>query len=116
NGKALAAAGIGAATPDPDGGRIVRDAAGLPTGILVDNAADLVAVKVPHPSRAEKTAAVKRAAKECVAAGLTTVHEPGIGLEEIEILKRLYGEKAMPLRVYAMLGPDAALDRYAARG
>jgi predicted amidohydrolase YtcJ len=53
NGAALAAAGIGPGTADPPGGRIVRDAAGRPTGVLVDTAMELVARLVPRPEAAE---------------------------------------------------------------
>ncbi|NTV75432.1 MAG: amidohydrolase family protein, partial [Holophaga sp.] len=50
NSAALKTAGITRATPDPQGGSILRDAAGEPTGILVDAAADLVAKVRPAPS------------------------------------------------------------------
>src|SRR5512143_61982 len=49
NARALALAGIGGETPDPPGGRIVRDEAGQPTGVLVDAAQDLVHACIPRP-------------------------------------------------------------------
>ena len=51
NSATLQLAGIDADTPDPQGGRIVRDSNGAPTGILVDNAMDLVDSHVPPPTK-----------------------------------------------------------------
>ena len=55
NSVALAAAGIGADTPDPPGGTIVRDPrTGAPTGVLKDKAMELLSSVIPGPSQAEK--------------------------------------------------------------
>jgi predicted amidohydrolase YtcJ len=56
NSRRLRLAGITAETPDPPGGTIVRDASGAPTGILKDNAADLVSRVIPEPSRRDEPA------------------------------------------------------------
>src|SRR4029079_7796527 len=48
NSAAMRAARITAATPDPSGGRIMRDAAGNPTGVFVDNAMELVEKVIPE--------------------------------------------------------------------
>ena len=50
NTKALALAGITADTRDPDGGRLLRDSAGRPTGVLIDTAQRLVERHIPPPS------------------------------------------------------------------
>ena len=52
NTAALARANIHAGTPDPQGGQIVRDSTGQPTGILLENACDLVAACLPSPTPA----------------------------------------------------------------
>ena len=75
NTRALAVAGVSAVTPDPDGGRILRDAAGRPTGILLEEAMGLVADRVPEPTVEEMAAAVSRAATAAARAGLTGVHD-----------------------------------------
>ena len=54
NSAALALAGIDRTTRDPDGGQILRDAAGEPTGMLIDNAQTLIESKLPPPTRAMK--------------------------------------------------------------
>lgn len=77
---ALAAAGIDATTPDPPGGRIERDAAGLPTGILHEraklrldqSASDSV---VPAPSASERQGALRDAQSSLHRLGITTIHE-----------------------------------------
>jgi len=75
--QALAAAGIDKATPDPVGGRIERDAAGNPTGVLVDKAMDLVDGFIPPPSVAERRAALKAALAHMNSVGLTAVGDAG---------------------------------------
>lgn len=112
NGRALALAGIGPSTPDPAGGRILRDpATGEPAGVLVDAAMDLLAPLVPRPTRAERKDALRRGAEACVAAGLTSVHDAGVDAEGVDLCRELADEGALPLRVYAMLADSPDLIR-----
>jgi len=108
NSAALAAAGIDRGTPDPAGGRILRDAAGEPTGVLVDNAVDLVESHIPAPSDAVRTRRILAAARTAVAAGLTGVHEMGIDDATVAVYRRLAGDGALPLRVYVFRSGDPA--------
>ncbi len=103
NTKALEAASIDRETPDPDGGRILRDGRGEPTGILLDNAADAVRAIIPQPTRQEKKDAVRRAVARCLGEGLTMVHDAGIDRENLEIYRELVEEGDFPFRVYAMI-------------
>ncbi len=75
NSRALAMAGITAATADPPGGRIDRDAEGEPTGVLREAAMDAVAWLVPEPGAAELDAALASATQAAHAVGLTGVHD-----------------------------------------
>lgn len=75
NSLALKAAGITKATPDPAGGTIVRDASGEPTGILKDNAMDLVAAAIPPATHAENLEAARAALKEAARFGVTSVQD-----------------------------------------
>jgi predicted amidohydrolase YtcJ len=114
---ALARAGITAATRDPPGGRILRDEKGEPTGVLVDNAMDLVAAKVPAPTLEEQQKRLKVALETCARLGLTAVHDAGMDLTTFQILQTWDMVGALPIRVYAMAdgqGPDA--DEYLGRG
>jgi predicted amidohydrolase YtcJ len=77
NSPALQVAGISAATSSPEGGEILRDAAGQPTGILLETASDLVLQAIPQPDVAEMAAALRRGIVQAQALGLTGVHDPG---------------------------------------
>ena len=101
NSPALAAAHITAATADPPGGRILRNGAGEPTGVVVDNAMDLVLAAVPPPTAGERTEAVRRAVRTCVAAGLTEVHDMGVDAGGLAVYRGLIAAHDFPFRVYA---------------
>jgi predicted amidohydrolase YtcJ len=77
NSLALKVAGITADTPDPDGGEIVRDAAGRPTGILLETAGELISHAVPEPDVTEMIAALRRGIAQAQALGLTGIQDPG---------------------------------------
>jgi predicted amidohydrolase YtcJ len=79
SGAALALAGIGPGTPDPPGGRIARDAAGVPTGCLHERAADLVAAAVPAPTAAELRAALRAAVTTLRRLGVTGWQDALVG-------------------------------------
>ncbi|MGL4543612.1 MAG: amidohydrolase family protein, partial [Polymorphobacter sp.] len=87
NSKALAAAGITAKTPDPAGGRIERDAAGNPSGVLVDGAIDLVAAVIPPPTSAEDDAALAKALFIMASVGLTGVGNAGVSADDFARLQ-----------------------------
>jgi predicted amidohydrolase YtcJ len=72
NSRALALAGITAATPDPAGGKIWRDAAGNPTGLLDDAAQDLVDAVVPKPTKADDVASARAALDAMRRQGITS--------------------------------------------
>ena len=75
NTRALALAGISAQTADPPGGRIMRDAAGRPTGILLEDAQQLVEAVIPTPAPDELAEAMRQAIPIVQRAGLTGVHD-----------------------------------------
>ena len=75
NGQALRLAGIDAQTPDPPGGQIQRDEAGQPTGILFEDAIDLVARHIPETTTAQLVDAMRQAQDYCWRAGLTGIHD-----------------------------------------
>lgn len=102
----LAAARIDATTKAPQGGEILHDAAGAPTGVLVDNAMDLVARAAPPATPAEVRADLERGMELCRRAGLTAVHDMGTEPEVLRELRALESEGRVTLRVYAYLGGD----------
>jgi predicted amidohydrolase YtcJ len=103
NSAALRAAGITKDTPDPAGGRIERDAAGNPTGVLMDNANDLVKKVMPAPTNAERRAAVNAVMTRLNSFGVTGVGDAGLRTD-IPLYKEMADEGALTLRVYAMIG------------
>lgn len=106
NATALEMAGVVAKTPDPPGGRIVRDEKGRPTGVLIDKAEDLIEAKIPAPSREEKKRRLRLAVRECQRWGLTGVHDGHTAEEELEILHELLDGGQLGLRIYVILDSD----------
>ncbi|TGE18322.1 amidohydrolase [Hymenobacter elongatus] len=107
NQKALDLAGITAQTPI-SGGTITRDARGQLTGLLVDNAVDLVSAKIPAPTAAEAEALLVQAQQLCVAVGLTSLADAGLDKPNIDQLEALQKQGKLKLRLYVMLNPTAA--------
>jgi predicted amidohydrolase YtcJ len=118
NSKALEAAGIDRDTPDPAGGQILRDpATGEATGILVDNAMDLVWKLVPDTTEEALERNLEAGAAAYVRLGWTEIQNAGTGWRDIDALCRLYAAGRMPLRVYAAIGgPGADADKLLAAG
>ncbi|MGW5411176.1 amidohydrolase [Actinomadura geliboluensis] len=103
NSAALALAGLTDGTPDPPGGRLGRDAAGRLTGELVEPPAiELVRRHVPPQDDRARRAAVAAAAERALAAGLTSVIEPGLRPEELATYQGMRADGELPLRVTAM--------------
>jgi predicted amidohydrolase YtcJ len=109
NSAAMKLAGVTAATADPAGGRIIRDAAGNPSGVFVDNAMAIVEDRIPQPDAAERKALVLAAANEIARNGLTGIHDAGIGGPTIATVRELIREGSFPIRVSGMLADDDAL-------
>ncbi len=105
NSKALALAGVAAGRQLPGG--TVEVIQGALTGVLIDNAVDLVSAKIPPPTPAQLAAALGAAQAACFAAGLTTVDDCGLPFETILALDSLQKSGFLKMRMYAMLS-DAA--------
>jgi len=118
NSRGLALAGIGAATPDPNGGRIIRDQAGAPTGVLVDTAVELLDQALPAPSAADLERRIVLGTQHLAAFGICEIHDAGTTRAELEVLSRLQHDGRLPVRVYVMLdgGDDALLANQLASG
>jgi predicted amidohydrolase YtcJ len=112
NTKVLELAKITRNTPDPDGGRILRNEAGEPTGMLVDRAQDLIRHVVPRPTHADKERRIRAALQQFTQWGLTSVQDAGIDLETIGIYKDLLRRGELPVRVYAMAAGEETRKHY----
>lgn len=104
NSRALELAGIKDDTPDPAGGKIMRDAAGKATGMLVDGAMELVDRVLPRTGEAEARAALDGALAEMASMGLTSVHDAGIGVGEDALYRDYADHGKLTTRIYAMIG------------
>lgn len=101
----------------PDGGRIERDANGVPTGVLIDAAMALVDDAQPAPTDAERERMLELAMAEAVSLGLTGLHDAGIPLAQLRAYQRLADRGRLPLRITAMAKGDGdALDELCAKG
>ena len=108
NSKALGLAGITAATTDPEGGRVLRDSAGMPTGVLIDTAQRLVSRHMPGPTAAEIDEQILAADRETRRLGLTMVHDAGASSRTIEAYRRLSGDGRLATRLYVMIDSSPA--------
>ena len=98
NSKALRMAGVTENTPDPPGGQIQRDAAGRPTGILFEDAMNLVTHFIPPPVHEEVVAAMREGQHYCWQVGLTGIHDFD-GRSCFLALQELHAQRELGLRV-----------------
>ena len=108
NALAMQAAKVTAATKDPVGGRIVRDASGKPTGVFVDNAKELIERAVPQPTDAQLEQAISDAITDVHRWGLVSIHDPGEPRRIIDIMESMAKNGKFDLRGYILIGDDSA--------
>ncbi|MEU3314325.1 amidohydrolase [Streptomyces sp. NPDC048387] len=106
NQRALDLAGITAATPDPAGGRIVKGADGQPTGVLKDDAQELVKRLIPAPTRAELVEACAKVLAQAAASGVTTMMDALVGRHELELYQALSAAGRLPQRIVPAIRLD----------
>jgi predicted amidohydrolase YtcJ len=118
NSAALKAAGITAATRDPVGGKIERDASGNPTGLLVDTAMELVTAKVPAPSEAQLAQALDKVQQLLLATGVTATADMGTSAADWAAMNQAaragrlnvrimgYSSGLKPIETISRLGPS----------
>jgi len=111
NSKALELADVTKETRVPSDGEIEKDAeTGEPTGILRENATDLVWKTIPESSEEEIMEGASLACKKIVEAGVTSIHWIVASSTEISIIQKLRAENKLPLRVYTII-PANILDQ-----
>ncbi|MEN8904907.1 MAG: amidohydrolase family protein [Clostridiales bacterium] len=102
NSKALEVAGITAETEDPQGGEIIKDKDGNPTGCLKDNAMNLITL--PPYSKERKKEALLKAQDELLSLGITSCGNAGSPMNDIANMKELYQSDKLKIRIYCMVG------------
>ncbi|MFF7454180.1 amidohydrolase [Kitasatospora sp. NPDC008115] len=103
NSAALRLAGITAATPEPPGGVIERDADGRLTGRLINRATGLVERVLPRPGLAERIDGLRAASAGYAATGIGTVRDCLVPVEDLEVLRAARDEGALAVRVRALV-------------
>lgn len=96
------------------GGEIEEQEGSL-TGILIDNAIDLVAAKIPNTSEEQFKNALQLAEKNCFAMGLTTIDDCGLGFADVEQVRKMQAAGELKMRLYIMLSDAPANYEYAAK-
>jgi predicted amidohydrolase YtcJ len=104
NTAAMKLAGIDRDTPDPQGGKIIRDNNGNATGVLIDTAMAFVEDRIPKPNKDDIRGAYRTAIGELVSLGITSVHDAGVNTAESEVYLSMAEDGELDLRVYAMVG------------
>ncbi|HEY7292877.1 MAG TPA: amidohydrolase [Vicinamibacterales bacterium] len=100
NSAALGRAGITERTPDPPGGEIVRDAQGIPTGVLKDAAMNAVQNVVPKMTEQERTSVIRSALKHAASLGVTSVQDMNPAYEDVAVYADLAARGELTTRVY----------------
>ena len=114
NEKAMEIAGVSRETPDPRGGRILRDEVGDPTGVFEERAMDLIAdayqnfvqTMTPTARKEEWLAGIRAAQEESLSNGITSFQDAGSTFREIDWYKELDAADSLRLNLWVMLRHD----------
>ncbi len=106
NARAMGILQLGPEVQDPSGGRFLRDVEGRPTGVMVDNAMDVVGGRMPGGSVQDRERELRSAARHCLELGLTTVTDMGVGPEVVAAYTNLLKAGELPVRSALFLGDD----------
>lgn len=103
NQKGLDLAGITANTKISGGEILLKN--GQPTGVLIDNAMNLLSEKMPEMSEPQKKELIQQAEANCFAVGITTLAEAGLDKSQIDLLDQMHKDSLLKMRIYAMINP-----------
>jgi predicted amidohydrolase YtcJ len=117
NSAAFKIAGIDRSTPNPFGGEISKDKEGEPSGMLLDNAQDLVTRHIPQTTIAEYEKAVLVGVKREIELGWCQIQDAGGSYDDVALYRKLYEEGKIKLRIYkAVYGPAKSAERLLREG
>lgn len=117
NTKAMELAGITKETQSPEGGKIIRDENGNPTGVFIDAAQSLIESKLPERSEQEQRLALQKALQKMRQHGLTSVHDAGVGVDTWKLYKSFADSGKLTTRVYGMVaGVGTVFDTLSSEG
>ncbi len=111
NSQGLSHAEITADTPDPKGGRIVRERGSRePQGTLLEDAIELIAEALPEPSREERRRALEIALRYYLENGITSILNIVYDLDELVMLEEFRRKKKLPIRVTVALPLEGSIE------
>ena len=118
NAKAMEIANITSETNFEEGGEIIKDQDGNPTGIFNESAQGLIGRFIPENDEESDRKAFELASRNCLENGITSFHDAGEGEGTIDLMKRILNEEGFSTRLYIMLsgGNKALLDSYFSTG
>jgi predicted amidohydrolase YtcJ len=109
NAKAMEIAGVNQLSVESlnknssEGGEIIRDEHGNPTGLFNENAENVIAKFIPRSDEEREREALELAILACHRNGITSFHDAGVGRESIELFKKFKGEGKLGVRLYVMI-------------
>ncbi len=104
-------------TQEVNGGKIYFDKNGDPTGLLVDNAIQLISRYIPEQTQTDRIDALLKAQKNCFAVGLTTIVDAGLDVNTINLIDSLNQTGDLKMRLYVMVTPtQESIDYFKAKG
>ncbi|HAH51508.1 MAG TPA: amidohydrolase [Balneola sp.] len=117
NTMALQMAGLSKDTPDPQGGKIIRDGSGKATGVFIDAAQGFVESEIPAPTEKEQKLALEKAYDQMAKMGITSVHDAGVGVKAWELYKEFADQGKAKTRIYGMIsGSGGTFDELSKNG
>ena len=103
NSMALRMAGVSKDTPDPQGGKIIRDGSGKATGVFIDAAQGYVESEIPAPTEKEQRLALEKAYEQMAKMGITSVHDAGVSVAAWDLYKEFADQGDAKTRIYGMI-------------
>ncbi|WP_018127006.1 amidohydrolase [Balneola vulgaris] len=117
NTMAMRLAGISKDTPDPQGGKIIRNEKGEATGVFIDAAEGYIQSIVPDPTPKEQELALEKAYEQMAKMGITSVHDAGVGVQAWELYKQFADQGKAKTRIYGMIaGAGGTFDKLSENG
>lgn len=117
NTMAMRLAGISKDTPDPQGGKIIRNEKGEATGVFIDAAEGYIQSIVPDPTPKEQELALEKAYEQMAKMGITSVHDAGVGVQAWDLYKQFADQGKAKTRIYGMIaGAGGTFDRLSENG
>lgn len=117
NTMAMRLGGVSQDTPDPQGGKIIRDTRGNATGIFIDAAEGYINSIIPPDSDSKRKLALEKALEKMASEGITSVHDAGVGVKTWNLYKEFADEDQLTTRIYGMIsGAGPVFDTLSVNG